>query len=114
MSRVDELIAEHCPNGVEFISLNELGSTFGGLTGKTKTDFSNGNARFVSYKNIFNNLAVDLQANDFVRVAAGENQNLVQLGDILFTGSSETPDEVGMSSVVIESPKEALYLNSFC
>lgn len=98
MSRIEALIAEFCPEGVDFKTLDELGSTYGGLTGKTKTDFSNGNARFVSYKNIFNNLAVDLLANDVVRVASGENQNLVQLGDILFTGSSETPDEVGMSA----------------
>lgn len=114
MSRIDDLIAQHCPDGVEFKSLEELGVTYGGLTGKNKADFSNGNARFVSYKNIFNNLAVDLGANDFVRVGVGENQNSLALGDVLFTGSSETLDEVGMSSVVVEEPSEAIYLNSFC
>ena len=114
MSRIDELIAEHCPNGIEFQTLEELGATYGGLTGKTKIDFSDGNARFISYKNIFKNLAVDIEAKDFVRVAAGENQNSLTLGDVLFTGSSETPDEVGMSSVVIEAPPETIYLNSFC
>lgn len=114
MSRIDELIAEHCPEGVEFQTLDEMGVTYGGLTGKTKIDFNDGNARFISYKNIFKNLAVDIGAKDFVRVADGENQNSVMLGDVLFTGSSETPDEVGMSSVVIEVPPEETYLNSFC
>ncbi|HEK2239284.1 TPA: restriction endonuclease subunit S, partial [Pseudomonas aeruginosa] len=60
MSRIDALIAELCPEGMEFKALEELGVTYGGLTGKTKADFSDGNARFVSYKNIFNNLAVNL------------------------------------------------------
>lgn len=114
MSRIDELIAELSPEGVEFKTLESLGTTFGGLTGKNKADFSNGKARFVSYKNIFNNLAVDLEVNDFVRVGAGENQNSLTVGDVLFTGSSETPDEVGMSSVVVEKPSETIYLNSFC
>jgi type I restriction enzyme S subunit len=114
MSRIDELIAEHCPRGLEFKSLEKLGSTYSGLTGKSKADFSNGNARYVSYKNIFNNLAVDLKAGDFVRINAGENQNCLALGDVLFTGSSETPDEVGMSSVVIDEPSDVIYLNSFC
>jgi len=34
-------------------------------------------------------------------------------GDILFTTSSETPEEVGMSSVWMYE-KENVYLNSFC
>ncbi|HMW19330.1 MAG TPA: restriction endonuclease subunit S, partial [Accumulibacter sp.] len=114
MSKIDRLIAELCPKGVEFKPLEELGATYGGLTGKSKVDFSAGNARFVSYKNIFNNLAVDLEANDFVRVGVGESQNFLALGDVIFTGSSETPDEVGMSSVVAAKPSEAIYLNSFC
>jgi type I restriction enzyme S subunit len=114
MSRIDDLITEFCPNGVEFKSLGELGKIFSGLTGKSKADFSNGNARYVSYMNIFNNISVDLGIGDFVIVDAEERQNSLALGDILFTGSSETPDEVGMSSVVDNTPSEEVYLNSFC
>jgi type I restriction enzyme S subunit len=114
MNRIEALLAELCPEGVEYKALEELGTTYGGLTGKNKADFSNGNARFVAYRNIFANLAVDLEANDFVRVESAESQNHLELGDVLFTGSSETPDEVGMSSVVVEKPVEAIYLNSFC
>ena len=114
MNYIEQMVAELCPNGVEFKMLEELGTTYAGLTGKSKADFSNGNARFASYKNIFNNLALDLEASDFVRVEAGEKQNAVTMGDVLFTGSSETPGEVGMSSVIVERPSEAIYLNSFC
>ena len=47
MSRLEELIAELCPAGVEYKTLGELGSFYGGITGKSKDDFINGNAKFV-------------------------------------------------------------------
>jgi len=114
VSLIDRLIAKLCPNGVEFKALGDIGNIFGGLTGKSKGDFTNGNARFISYMNIFSNIAVDLTATDFVQVDADERQRTLQRGDILFTGSSETPKEVGMSSVVTDDVHEPLYLNSFC
>ena len=114
MSRIDNLIAKLCPNGVEFKSLGDIGAIFGGLTGKSKADFANGNARYVSYVNVFNNVAVNVEANDFVKIMPGERQRALRRGDILFTGSSETADEVGMSSVVTADIHEPLYLNSFC
>ena len=114
MSQIDELIAQHCPNGVEFKALSDIGVIFGGLTGKSKADFTNGNARFVSYVNVFNNIAVNIEAPDFVKIEAGERQRTLERGDILFTGSSETAEEVGMSSVITADVQEPLYLNSFC
>lgn len=114
MSLIDALITKLCPKGVEFKPLGEVGTIFGGLTGKSKVDFTNGNARFVSYVNVYNNIAVNIEANDFVMIAEGERQRTLQRGDILFTGSSETSDEVGMSSVVTSDVSNPLYLNSFC
>lgn len=114
MSRIDELISELAPNGVEFSVLRDIAQTVPGLSGKAKADFSDGNVRFVSYKNIFANIAVNQHASDFVRVGPHERQNRLHEGDVLFTGSSESLDEVGMSSVVATEPGEPLYLNSFC
>lgn len=114
MSRIDDLIAEYCPDGVAFRPLSEIANTVSGLSGKTKADFSGGNARFISYKNAFANLAVDQGANDFVALRPGERQNCLRRGDVVITGSSESLDEVGMSSVVTTEPIENLYLNSFC
>ena len=51
---------------------------------------------------------------EFVHIGKDEKQNTLQYGDAIFTGSSETPDECGMSSVVTIEPSESLYLNSFC
>jgi type I restriction enzyme S subunit len=42
-----------------------------------------------------------------------EKQNEVQFGDVFFTTSSETPEEVGMTSVWMNKEKN-IYLNSFC
>lgn len=93
--------------------MGEIGKFFGGLTGKSKTDFISGNARFVSYMNVYSNIALDQSVNEFVLIHPNEKQNVLKYGDALFTGSSETPDECGMSSVVTSEPKEPLYLNSF-
>ena len=114
MSRIVDLVAKHCAGGVEFKRLGEIGTFFGGLTGKSKADFTDGNARFVSYMNVYKNIAVDSQAKDCVRVAAGEKQRSLRRGDIIFTGSSETTADVATSSVVTADVTEPLYLNSFC
>jgi type I restriction enzyme S subunit len=114
MSRIDEMIARFCPDGVPFAALSDIAKTVPGLSGKSKDDFADGNARFVPYKNVFANISVDQDAVDLVKVGAGERQNRLHAGDVVFTGSSESTDEVGMSSVVTTEPTGSLYLNSFC
>lgn len=99
---------------VIFKTMGEIGTFFGGLTGKSKSDFTNGNARFISYMNVYTNLSINQNMEEFVHIGEAEKQNVLEYGDALFTGSSETPEECGMSSVVTEEPKEPLYLNSFC
>ena len=94
--------------------MGELGSLFGGLTGKSKADFQSGNARYVSYMNVYANISTDVLPAETVKVEDGERQRRLSRGDILFTGSSETPEECGMSSVITVDPPEPLYLNSFC
>lgn len=89
-----------------------LGESYGGLSGKSKNDFGEGSP-FINYMNVFSNSKIDSLRVDYVRVAEGENQNEVRYGDILITGSSETPEEVGMASVVLDK-LEGYYLNSFC
>lgn len=55
MSRLEELIEQYCPDGVEWKALSDLGGFYSGLTGKTKDDFQGGNAKFITYVNVFNN-----------------------------------------------------------
>lgn len=91
--------------------LGSCGTTYGGLTGKTKEDFGHGNARFIPYTNVFDNPLTDTKRLEAVEIDSSQNQ--VAYGDVFFTVSSETPDEVGMSSVWL-SDQEDVYLNSFC
>lgn len=91
--------------------LGECGTTFGGLSGKTKEDFGHGEARFVPYTNVFDNPIAD--AGRLEAIEIDPKQNAVKFGDVFFTTSSETPEEVGMSSVWL-SEQPNVYLNSFC
>lgn len=114
MSKLEELIQKLCPNGVEYKAMDELGYFYCGISGKSRDDFVDGNAKFITYKNIYSNLALNLAVDDKVKIEENENQNTIQYGDVLFTGSSETPDECGFSSVLTTQTEEKLYLNSFC
>ena len=91
--------------------MGNCGTTYGGLSGKTKEDFGHGNARFVPYTNVFDNPLTDTKRLETVEIDS--SQNKVAYGDTFFTVSSETPDEVGMSSVWL-SDQDDVYLNSFC
>lgn len=114
ISKLEQLIQELCPNGVEYKELGQIGKFYGGLTGKTKDDFSNGNKAFITYKNVYSNPALDIEPKEIVKIADNENQRILQYGDIIFTGSSEILDECGLSSVITKIPNQELYLNSFC
>lgn len=114
MSKLQDLIRELCPDGVEYKKLGDIGDFFGGLTGKSKDDFKDGNAKFITYRNVYTNPSLNIDIKDKVKISDNEKQHIVRYGDILFTGSSETPDECGMSSIVTSQICEELYLNSFC
>ena len=91
--------------------LGDMGSTFTGLSGKIKEDFGHGDAQFITYMNVFSNPVANLEMTEAVEIDS--KQNCVKKGDVFFTTSSETPEEVGMSCVMPEN-KDNIYLNSFC
>lgn len=91
--------------------LGTIGNTYTGLSGKKKEDFGHGDAKFVTYMNVFSNAIADKKKVESVEI--DKTQNLVKYGDVFFTTSSETPEEVGMSCVWLENI-ENVYLNSFC
>ena len=91
--------------------MGDCGATYGGLSGKTKEDFGHGEARFVPYTNVFDSPITDIDRLETVEIDSRQNE--VKYGDTFFTVSSETPEEVGMSSVWL-SDQPSVYLNSFC
>lgn len=95
----------------EKIKLGDIGSTYTGLSGKSKEDFGHGKGKYVTYMNVFSNSVADISLTDAIEI--DKKQNEVKKGDVFFTTSSETPNEVGMSSVWI-GDNSNIYLNSFC
>lgn len=93
--------------------LGEVGRTFGGLSGKSKVDFYKGGSSYIPFMNIMSNPVIDTNYFDSVIIGINEKQNKCLKGDLFLNGSSETPEEVGMCSVLMDDI-ENLYLNSFC
>lgn len=92
-------------------NLGKNGSTYTGLSGKNKDDFGHGEARFITYMNVFSNPIIEPDMTENVEIDYSQNE--VRAGDVFFTTSSETPEEVGMSSVLTQNLPNT-YLNSFC
>ncbi|MFP6123875.1 restriction endonuclease subunit S [Helicobacter pylori] len=112
--RLKTLLQTLAPKGVEFRKLGDIGEFYGGLVGKSKKSFSQGNKFYVPYINVFNNPQLDLNALESVQIGDKEKQNTIQLGDVLFTGSSENLEDCAMSCVVTQKIEKDIYLNSFC
>ena len=93
-------------------SIESLGTFFNGLSGKTKLDFENGNEYFIPYMNVYKNAFAKTDQLQTVKIKEEEKQNRVNYGDIMFTQSSETVEEVGLSSVWLGESHP--FLNSFC
>lgn len=94
-------------------SLGAIGDTFGGLSGKSSDDFGSG-CPFVTYKQVFDFSEVSIKDCSLVRIVESESQNKLEYGDVLVTMSSETPEEIGYTSVVTDKDIPECYLNSFC
>ena len=97
-------------------TLGEIGNTFNGLSGKSSQDFGHGSP-YITYKSVFDSSKIDISRVEYVTITDSERnkstQNVVKYGDIFFTTSSETPNEVGMTSVLLDDVEDC-YLNSFC
>lgn len=108
------LISDQClkKNTFKNMKLGECGFIYSGLVGKDKSHFGSGKA-YLPYLNLYQNYSVNPKQLDYVKINDEENQKKVSKGDVFFTVSSETPDEVGMSSVLLNELGEC-YLNSFC
>ena len=115
MNKIEKLIKEMCPNGVGYKKIKDIAILYNGLSGKIKNDFNNqANSKYITYLNVFNNLSINVKELENVQINENEKQNKVKYGDVLFTGSSETAEECGMSSIINFSLNEDVYLNSFC
>lgn len=107
---LNDSLYERYGNGIR-TSFDKLGYSYSGLSGKSAGDFGKGKP-FIPYLNVYSNNVVNESDYQYVQIDEGEKQNVVQYGDVLFTLSSETPEEVGIGSVYLG--QDEVYLNSFC
>lgn len=93
--------------------LGDLGFFFGGVTSIKKEDYGHGTP-FLPYKNVYKNSKVDINELELMNVRPLDLDRRSGIyGDIFFTASSETPDEVAMSSVLLDEVENLTY-NGFC
>ena len=110
MSKLDELIKELCPDGVEYRSLSDIFEQFSGMTGVSQKWADSGNCVFIDYLNTYNNLKIDTSALKNATVK-NLNQKTLKQGDILLTCASETPDECAISSVIENEISDKVFLD---
>lgn len=102
------------PNEWQPVRLGSIGKTYGGLTGKSGEDFNTGSASYLTFMQVMGNSRLREPAKGTVNINPGERQNHVQKDDLLFNGSSETPEEVALAAAVDFHPDSDTFLNSFC
>lgn len=104
------------PENWETQKMKYLGKMFAGLTDKKGDDFakeiSEDKMPFIPFTNVCNNLKIDKNQMQYVKIKPYEKQNKVQKNDIIFLMSSETLDDIGKCSIHLD--EEQFYLNSFC
>lgn len=91
--------------------INIIKKSYTGLTGKSKSDFGHGQAKYITYLNVHDNAVADPTGIDQIEIDS--TQNTVNKNDLLFTTSSEVPEEVAYNSVW-PVDEDNVYLNSFC
>ncbi|QRF87282.1 restriction endonuclease subunit S [Mycoplasmopsis bovis] len=100
-------------NSWEQEKLGECSKFYNGLTSVSKSDFGVGKDLYIDYLNVFNNTFS--QFSELKKFKNSSRQNYVQFKDVILTISSETPDEVAMSSVINwKNDYKNVAFNSFC
>ncbi|MFD6677749.1 restriction endonuclease subunit S [Rhodococcus zopfii] len=97
MSRINDLLTELCPNGVEFKALGEIGTLTRGRR-FTKADRVPEGLPSIHYGEIYTHYDVEAsEAISHVRVDLAPVLRFAQRGDVIFTAVGETVEDVGKS-----------------
>ncbi|MGC7170152.1 restriction endonuclease subunit S [Metamycoplasma hominis] len=110
MNKIEKLIKELCPNGVEYKKIGEISTLFSGMKGVSKKWSEEGNCKFIDYMNCYKNFRIDVSLLKNATVKS-LNQNILQKNDILFTASSETPDECCISSIIDDYIEDKIFMD---
>lgn len=118
IEKYESLIQAMCDTLIESeqhkveLAFSDFGKSYSGLSGKSAEDFGEG-CPYITYMNVYQNQIINATNVGLVKINGAEQQSVVHYGDILFTLSSETAEEVGIGAVYL-GDTYPLYLNSFC
>ena len=92
-----------------------LGEIYGVHNGLSKgREFFGSGYPFISFSTVFNKWFIPEMITDLAQTTESEQESYsIKAGDILVTRTSETADELGMSSVALRDIPNATY-NGFC
>jgi len=94
MSRVDELIQQLCPDGVEFKELGELGEFVRG-NGLPKSDFTESGVGCIHYGQIYTYYGIFThKTKSFVSPETAQKLKKVKQGDLIIASTSENIEDV--------------------
>ena len=94
MSRIDDLIREHCPSGVEYRALGEIGQLVRG-NGMPKADFTETGVGCIHYGQIYTYYGTwTTKTVSFIPSEKAAKLAKVDPGDLIVTNTSENVDDV--------------------
>lgn len=102
----------HIPKEWEEVCIGQLGIVSTSSVDK-KSRPNEKKVRLINYMDVYKNLHKEINSSiNFMRVTAKESQiksSDVKKGDVLFTPTSETPEDIGISAVVTEDLPNTLF-----
>ena len=110
MSKLQELIRELCPNGVEYKKLGELG-VFENIGVDKKTVEGQSLVTLLNYVDVYKNMYIDNSIPQMIVSASTKKIHdcSCEKGDIFITPTSETRDDIGHASVITETLINTVY-----
>jgi type I restriction enzyme S subunit len=99
---------EDIPEHWDVVPLRNLGQFQNGIS--ESAEYFGSGYPFISYGDVYSNMALPLEVDGLARSSNEERRRLsVEKGDVFFTRTSETIEEIGISSICMESIKDAVF-----
>lgn len=113
MSRIDDLIRQHCPNGVEFRALGEIGQFERG-SGIQKSDFVESGIGCIHYGQIHTHYGTwATETKSFVSPELAARTRRAKTGDLVVATTSEDDEAVGKAVAWLGADEVAVSTDAF-
>ena len=109
MSRIDDLIRQHCPSGIEYQALGQVGEVFRGRR-FTKKDYVDEGLAAIHYGELYTHYGTSASdAITKVRADLEPNLRFAQPGDVVIAEVGETLEDVGKAVAWLGTEKVAIH-----